>query len=273
MRTRVLKQDPVRPNIVYAGTTGGLWKTVDGGDKWKLVTDDSVIVNDVMINPQNPDHVLVATDRGGVLASNNAFANYETSNRGFAHRVIGGVVADNKDPNRLYVGVVNDKDLGGFFISDDGGSSWRQSNRGLDERDILSLQQARDGVIFAGTNHGVFYLSSLSGEWQPASMIRGAVPPPEAKSEPVKSHNPRQARKPRQHGALLTQSLTKLRPSTRSPSIRRRAFWPSILTATPGTPPPPTACSSARITGASGMARWSRARTSSSRSTACPTVR
>jgi photosystem II stability/assembly factor-like uncharacterized protein len=186
-RTRVLKQDPQRPNTVYAGTVAGLWKTLDGGDHWKLVTDDSVIVNDIMISPNNPDHVLVATDRGGVLASGDGFAHYETSNRGFAHRIIGGVVVDSKDPNRIYVGVVNDKDLGGFFVSDDGGSNWRQSNRGLDERDILSLQQARDGVIFAGTNHGVFYLSSLSGEWQPASMIRGAVPQPEAKSEPVKS--------------------------------------------------------------------------------------
>ncbi len=195
MRTRVLKQDPVRPNIVYAGTTGGLWKTVDGGDKWKLVTDESVIVNDVMISPQNPDHVLVATDRGGVLASNNAFTSYDTSNRGFAHRVIGGVVADNKDPNRIYVGVVNDKNLGGFFISDDGGASWRQSNRGLDERDILSLQQARDGVMFAGTNHGIFYLSSLSGEWQAASMIQGPVPQAEPKPEPVKTTTTRSGKK------------------------------------------------------------------------------
>ena len=175
-RTRVLKQDPQRANIVYAGTTGGLWKTVDGGDKWKLVTDDSVIVNDVLMDPQNPEHVLVATDRGGVLASNDGFAHYVTSNHGFAHRVVGGVVIDNKDPNRIYVGLVNDKDLGGFFISDDGGANWRQSNRGLDERDILSLHQAEDGVIFAGTNHGVFYLTSLNGEWQPAAMIRGPLP-------------------------------------------------------------------------------------------------
>ncbi len=181
MRTRVLKQDPVRPSIVYAGTTGGLWKTLDGGDKWTMVTDDSVIVNDVLVDPNNPDRVLVATDRGGVLASNDGFAHYTTSNRGFAHRIIGGVVVDNKDPNRIFVGVVNDKDLGGFFISDDSGATWRQSNRGLNDRDILSLQQAADGVIFAGTNHGVFYLTSLSGEWQPAEMIRGPLPQPEAK--------------------------------------------------------------------------------------------
>lgn len=187
MRTRVLKQDPVRPSIVYAGTTGGLWKTVDGGDKWKLVTDDSVIVNDVMIDPKNPDHVLVATDRGGVLASNDGFVRYETSNRGFAHRVIGGVVVDSRDPNRLYVGVVNDKDLGGFFVSDDGGTTWRQSNRGLDERDVLSVQQAPDGVIYAGTNHGVFYLPTVNGEWQPASMFMSPLPQPEEKPATIKT--------------------------------------------------------------------------------------
>ena len=187
-RTRVLKQDPQRSSIVYAGTTGGLWKTLDGGDHWKLVTDDEVIVNDILVDPHTPDHVLVATDRGGVLASNDGFAHYETANRGFAHRLIGGTVVDNKDPNRIYVGVVNDKNLGGFFISDDGGTNWRQSNRGLDDRDILSLQQTAEGTMFAGTNHGIFYLASMNGEWQPTSMIRGPLPEKqEQKEAPAKS--------------------------------------------------------------------------------------
>ncbi len=176
MRTRVLHQDPARPSIVYAGTTGGLWKTVDGGDKWKLVSDPEVIVNDVLVDPRNPDHVLVATDRGGVLASNDGFAHYETSNRGFAHRVIGGVIVDKKDPNRLYVGVVNDKNLGGFFVSDDAGKSWRQYNSGIADRDILSLQQADNGTIYAGTNHGIIYLSNLNADWTAAKMIRGSLP-------------------------------------------------------------------------------------------------
>lgn len=185
-RTRVLKQDPQRSSIVYAGTVAGLWKTLDGGNTWKLMTDPEVVVNDVLVDPNNPNHVLVATDRGGVLASNDAFAHYQTSNRGFAHRVIGGVVADRKDPHRLYVGVVNDKNLGGFFVSDDSGMTWRQSNRGLDDRDILSLRQAEDGTIFAGTNHGVFYLTSLSGEWKPAAMFNGPQPQAEkTASEPA----------------------------------------------------------------------------------------
>ena len=177
IRTRVLKQDPQRPAIVYAGTTGGLWKTLDGGTRWSLVSAPDVIVNDVLIDPRDPERVLLATDRRGILVSSDGFKHYTTSNRGFTHRVVGGVIADRKDPSRLYVGVLNDKDHGGFFISDDAGKSWRQSNRGLAERDILSLQQADNGVLFVGTNHGIFSLASLNASsWEPAKMIWGPVP-------------------------------------------------------------------------------------------------
>ena len=78
--------------------------------------------------------------------------------------------------------------MGGLFVSDDAGKSWRQSSRGLAERDILSLQQAENGVLFAGTNHGIFSLASVGGSWLPAAMIRGPVPewqPKEVTPEPV----------------------------------------------------------------------------------------
>jgi len=187
IRTRVLKQDPQRPSIVYAGTTGGMWKTLDGGAKWTLVTKDDVVVNDVLIDPRNPDRVLIATDRGGVLASNDGFANlkYQQSNRGFSHRMVGALITDRKDPNRLYVGIVNDKIHGGLFTTDDVGKSWLQVSKGLEDRDILSLQQAENGAIFAGTNHGIFTLASLNGAWLPATMIRGPVPEWQPKPEPA----------------------------------------------------------------------------------------
>jgi photosystem II stability/assembly factor-like uncharacterized protein len=235
MRTRVLKEDPQRDSTVYAGTTGGLWKTLDRGANWKLVTDDSVIVNDVMIDPKNPQRVLVATDRGGVLASDDGFATYDPSNRGFAHRVVGGVVVDNKDPNRIYVGVVNDKSLGGFFVSNDGGGTWSQANRGLDERDILSLQQAPDGVVFAGTNHGIFYLTSLSGAWQPATLISGPPPqwqekvpaepkptPKTVKGKAVASKHPAVAHKtaPPEHGIAAEKT-----PRVRAIEITDKAWY------------------------------------------------
>jgi len=184
IRTRVLKQDPMRPSIVYAGTTGGLWKTMDGGLRWSLVTSPDVIVNDVLIDPRNAEHVLLATDRGGVLASNDGFAKYQASNHGFSHRMVGAVISDRKDPNRLYVGIVNDKVHGGLFTTDDVGKTWIQVSRGLGDRDILSLQQADNGVIYAGTNHGIFFLTSLISGWQPAAMYNGPVPEWQKKEEP-----------------------------------------------------------------------------------------
>ena len=38
-RTRALVTDPGNPNTMYAGTaTGGVWKTLDGGQSWKPLT-------------------------------------------------------------------------------------------------------------------------------------------------------------------------------------------------------------------------------------------
>ena len=209
IRTRVLKQDPQRPSIVYAGTTGGLWKTVDSGTRWELVSSADLIVNDVLIDPRDPNRVLVATDMQGVLASNDGFAHYTSSNRGFSHRLVDAVVVDRKDPNRIYVGVANDKEQGGMFLSDDGGKSWRQSSRGLAGRDILSLQQADDGALFAGTNHGIFRLESLSGSWMPVKMILGPMPESQtaAEAQPAKSRSSKSAAANKRTGSLAKRKV------------------------------------------------------------------
>lgn len=206
IRTRVLRQDPQRPSIVYAGTTGGLWKTADGGTKWTLVTSPDVIVNDVLIDPRDPNRVMVATDLRGVLVSNDGFAHYTSSNQGFSHRVVRAVIVDRKDPNRLYVGVANDKEQGGLFLSDDAGKNWRQSSRGLAGRDVLSLQQAENGTLFAGTNHGIFQLASVSASWLPMKMIWGAVPewqtkPAEAEPAPSEPKSSKAAATPKRKTA------------------------------------------------------------------------
>ncbi len=54
-RTRVLMQDPVNRNVVYAGTTEGLYQTTDSGAKWTRVTGPDVIINDIFVDPSNPE--------------------------------------------------------------------------------------------------------------------------------------------------------------------------------------------------------------------------
>jgi photosystem II stability/assembly factor-like uncharacterized protein len=166
-RTRVLKQDPNDPAVIYAGTTEGLWVTRDAGTTWRRVTNPEIVVNDIWVEPRNSQRVLLATDRAGILASDRGQMNFTASNSGFTHRYTSSILADQGNPDLLYVGVVNDRELGGVFASKDAGRHWTIESTGLDGRDIFVLKQARDGTIVAGTNRGIFRLDRNSSTWSP----------------------------------------------------------------------------------------------------------
>jgi photosystem II stability/assembly factor-like uncharacterized protein len=155
-RTRVLMQDPTNHQVVYAGTTEGLYRTQSAGTDWQRLTSPDVIVNDVFVDPTNPKHVLLATDRSGVLASEDEGANFQASNTGFTQRQVATLLVDAKDPRTFYAGVVNDKRYGGVFVSTDAGTTWTQRSDGLDGRDVFTLAQAQDGTVLAGTSRGIF---------------------------------------------------------------------------------------------------------------------
>jgi photosystem II stability/assembly factor-like uncharacterized protein len=168
-RTRVLMQDPVDRSMVYAGTTEGLYRTSSAGTNWTRLTGPDVIINDVYVDPKNPKHVLLATDRSGVLLSNDQATTFTASNQGFSQRQVVALAKDVKDPNRLYAGVVNDKMYGGVFTSADGGRSWQQQSQGLDGRDVFSLAESPEGTLLAGTGHGIF--AWQDGRWQAAGHV------------------------------------------------------------------------------------------------------
>ena len=184
-RTRVLMQDPQNLNIVFAGTTEGLYRTGDSGANWLRTTGPDLIVNDVYIDPSNTNHILLATARGGVLASNDGGYSFVPSNRGFSARQITSYVADARRPANIYVGVVNDKAWGGVFVSDNGGLSWSQKSAGLNGQDVFSLGQASDGTVIAGTGHGLY---RLQGEvWDRVDKVSLGE---HVSSEPVAEKSP-----------------------------------------------------------------------------------
>ncbi len=170
-RTRVLKQDPTNENIVYAGTTEGLWKTSDLGKTWKRMSNPEIVVNDVLVDPRDSNHVLLATDRSGVMASNDGTQSWSTSNKGYAHRYVSALLADVKEADTFYVGVVNDREYGGVFYTRDAGHAWLQRSAGLGGRDVFALKQATNGTLVAGTNRGMFSLDRNASEWHPMNVI------------------------------------------------------------------------------------------------------
>jgi len=181
-RTRSLMQDPEKRDVVYAGTTEGLYKTVNAGKTFKRMTDSDVVVNAVYVDPGDSNRILLATDRGGVLASDDGGATFASSNKGISERKVAAVLVDRENPEVLYAGVVNDKKYGGVFRSSDGGAHWEQLGSGLDGRDVFALAETKDGSVVAGTSHGIFALEAAG---DPAAAGKGtdaAAPTPSVTS-------------------------------------------------------------------------------------------
>jgi photosystem II stability/assembly factor-like uncharacterized protein len=164
-RTRILKQDPNNSRIIYAGTTRGLWKTTDSAKTWKLVTRPTLVVNEVLVDPRNSSRLLLATDRTGIMVSDNGGKSFSPSNRGYTHRYITTILADKNDPETIYVGVANDHEWGGVFCFRFGSNNWQQNSNGLEGRDVFVLKRAVNGTLVAGTNRGLFTLDVGRKAW------------------------------------------------------------------------------------------------------------
>jgi photosystem II stability/assembly factor-like uncharacterized protein len=171
-RARILRQDPIDAAAIYAGTTRGLWKSADRGVTWRPITPDNLTINAIHIDPRNSQHVVLATDHGGILRSEDGGQTFTASNQGFAHRQVSSLLADRFDPQSLYAGLVNDGEFGGVYVSHDHGRSWTQAGTGMASVDVLSLAQTDEGDLLAGTSRGIFALARGATAWSPLELRR-----------------------------------------------------------------------------------------------------
>jgi hypothetical protein len=80
-----------RSSTVYAASQNGLFRTTDGGGSWS-VTGLTVPVEDLAIDPRDPDVLYAATNGTGVLRSLDRGATWQPTNNGLpdlaAHRIV-----------------------------------------------------------------------------------------------------------------------------------------------------------------------------------------
>jgi photosystem II stability/assembly factor-like uncharacterized protein len=240
-RTHVIYQHPTRPEIVFAGTIEGLWRSVKGGaaDTWRQVTS-RIVINAVAVHPDRPERVFIGTDHYGILISNDGGESYEMSNAGFISRYVNTVAADRTERGRIYAGLLFDEANGGFFISEDGGITWQQSVEGMGVRDVYSIYQSetRPETLYAGTNHGLFRSDDRGRNWaqvkkpdpEPVAPVIQASTEPmaAAPSSSARLTSATQRRKPTQPAKVVAKKGKK------SPATTRR----STRTATAKKPPP-----------------------------------
>ena len=154
---------PKNPDIVYAAVMGdlykpnkdrGVYKSINGGKSWKkvLFSDPQAGAVELVMDPSNPRHLYASTWRvqrtpfslssggkGSALwkSTDSGMSWKEISkNKGFAEGTLGiiGITVSPLNSNRVW-SIVENKDQGGVYRSDDGGTTWKHTN------DSRSLRQ------------------------------------------------------------------------------------------------------------------------------------
>lgn len=164
-RMNCVRTDPSNVNIVYAGSpSGGLWKSVNGGDSWSCITDGlpRIGVTDVAINPLNGNEIYMLTGDGeyglspciGVLKSYNGGYTWQPTGLMFVNNTalsfndsvnIYGrkLLISPSNPDILYAATTD-----GIYKTMDGGATWPKiySNNDIWE---INFKPAFDTVLYA----------------------------------------------------------------------------------------------------------------------------
>ena len=171
-RTQIIRMDPTNPNVLYAGTTSGLWKTVNDKD-FKRVTPGNWIINALLIDPKNPQRIMIGTEREGVQVSNDGGETFTSANNGFQHQHITDVAIDREHPDRALVVLAFDNDA--FLATKDGGASWTTLGPGLKRTDLRHVYASPNGWWASLTNGGWSKYDETTKKWTRAGLY---VPDP-----------------------------------------------------------------------------------------------
>lgn len=146
---------PTNPDMVWVAAQGPLWniggdrgvyKSVDGGKKWKRVLGDSewTGATDLLIDPRNPDILYAATwqrhrtvasylgggRKSGIHKSIDGGKTWQKLKTGLPSGSVGkiGLAISPQNPDVLYAAVETQLKEGGFYRSADRGMSWTKQS-------------------------------------------------------------------------------------------------------------------------------------------------
>jgi hypothetical protein len=179
---------PADPNHILVGaSTGGIWRSTNGGVNFEPVSDSQVdlAVGSIAYAPSDPSIVYAGMgDVGngylgsGVLRSNDGGATWTRVNNTTlpSPGTVSRIVVDVADPNRVYLAQYSMLSgptvfSSGFFLSTDGGVNWTRTLAGL-PRDVVR-HPTDPNILYLAMTRIDFVTPSTGGVWR--SVNRGST--------------------------------------------------------------------------------------------------
>jgi photosystem II stability/assembly factor-like uncharacterized protein len=162
--------DPCDPDVVYAGSVAGLYRSEDRGKSWYVMSDEGLVINTIVLHPQRPDRIVLGIEGDGVYVSDDHGRTFARTSDGLHNVRIAAIAPDPLEKDRVYGAVMFGGAASGIYRSDDAGKTWKKTSRAL-LPEVLSLAVATepdaDVKFLAGTEKGFFW-SNDAEEWTQA---------------------------------------------------------------------------------------------------------
>jgi len=173
-----LVADPANPDILYAGSHTGVFRSADGGSTWTAASGGLPAGADVtaLVAPA-PGTLYAALTRGGkVFRSTDGGAHWQRMSRGIASASLTAFAAG-PNPAVLYVAAnAGTSGTGSLFRTADGGTHWQRGDSGLPADLQALVVNPRSLALFAGSRiAGVFRSGDGATTWKTASRGLRAV--------------------------------------------------------------------------------------------------
>jgi photosystem II stability/assembly factor-like uncharacterized protein len=188
---------PQNPSILYHGANKVL-KSEDGGSTWSPISPDLTrdvpeqqglgggpftnegaggenynTISYLACSPHEAGTIWVGTDDGRVHLTKDEGANWEeVTPAGMGEALVNSIEVSPHDPATAYL-AVNKYKFNNFepiaYITKDYGKSWTKIIRGIGPQDFLRTireDPEREGLLFAGTEHGLYISFNGGLRWQ-----------------------------------------------------------------------------------------------------------
>ena len=172
------------PSIIYVATGEGnprnsqnsgwgMYKSIDGGKTWNhLGLENTRQIHRILVNPNNPDHVVVGvsgaswgeSEHRGVYKSQDGGESWTKVLYINESTGVADLIMDPSNPNRMYCAMWEHRRWpwffksggkgSGLYVSDDGGSTWKQLGK---ENGLPDGEIGRIGLTVSPTSPQIVY--------------------------------------------------------------------------------------------------------------------
>lgn len=159
--TQAVRADRRKAGVLVAGNEEGLFRSEDGGQSWRPAGAAGYQVLRVEQSPRDPCWWLAGTQGGGLFASTDCGATFESNGNLAVGRNLSDIAFDASAADRIAVagwGI-------GVLISDDRGKTWQARNAGLPSTQVWSVafDPAAPGRVYASVHEEALYVSNDYG--------------------------------------------------------------------------------------------------------------